>query len=280
MVHATDIYMIMKIVTLLILLLIFNSCTNTISKNKIEENDKKEPTSLITEMNVSSSRVTMSGESVSISEKIIDLGDLFGEFRRKNDRPTGHLVKTDNLIPLKYSFALVASDTLIFVTDENKMLPYLNFKEIRKNSTEAQLKKQLKGYHLLKTTENCENPYLFFVNRDDSIQYMRNPLDKENHSYEFCEARLGKNVHNEFTKSVFGAFSKLNLENLSCKYPQFKFIWFIQVDDANALSSEKSGHEWSFFVTLSNSKIERVLLTIDYDAVLGNNHMSDYLVDI
>ena len=220
------------------------------------------------------------------SQDFIDIGFIFGS----SYNMSGKTVNLDGLIHLEYDKALVAKDTLIVVTKEDKVLPLLAFNEIRKPFNEIQLKDMLKEYKMLKSVEcsekennvdgNYEIPYLFFFNECDSIQYMISSSTKKPDTYEFCEARFGKTAHNEIAQRVFEAISKINVDKIIDKYPNFKCIWFIQTDNTDIFKPEEQKFQWSLFIKLNNSQIDRILLTIDHDAILRHVYMSNYIDNI
>ncbi len=248
------------------------SCTNATKNCTTEKSDD------------STFQVIESDEPSSLN--FIDIGYIFGS----SYNVSGKTVNLDGLIHLDYDNALVANDTLIVVTKEDKVLPLLAFNEIRKPFNETQLKDMMKEYKLLKSVEdsemknnldgNYEIPYLFFVNECDSIQYMISSSTKKPYTYEFCEARFGKTSHNDIAQRVSEAISKIKVDKLVNKYPNYKYIWFIQTDNTDLFKPEVQKHQWSLFIKLNNSKIDRILLTIDHDAILRHVYMSNYIDSI
>lgn len=201
----------------------------------------------------------------------------------------GKSVKLGRFINLDYDNALVAGDTLIVVTKEEKVLPLIDFNDIRKPMTEKQITDLMgDGYKLLKTVEdwemesntdgNYEIPYLFFIQGKDSIQYsITFPYDKTLYTYEFCEARFCKKSHNVIAKKVFSALSELHVEKFVRKYPYYKYVWFIQTETNTYKPSNPEEHSWSLFVSLNDTEVERVLLTVACYAILDNRYMSEYM---
>lgn len=254
--------------------LLILGCTSTTSSHIIGEHDNCDTLSNIMQSSDSSLHIQNS----------IDIGGLFGT---SNYCVKGKPIRIDNLIRLDYDNAIIANDTLIIVTKENKIWSVFDFRDIRKPTTERQLKDIMKDCRLIKTVDDSEMeyntdgdyeiPYLFFINSLDSIQYMITMPNKKPYSYEFCEARFDRKSQNYLAKRLFSALSRFNFDVFASRHPQYRYIWFIQTDNSDSFHPEEQRHEWSIFVRLEKGLIKSVLLTIDYDAILNHDYMKNYM---
>ncbi len=261
-----------------LLFLTFVSCTNKhLDSNNVEQNRTDSALQDIVDY------VHQTEDSVFFSQNFIVLKDVIF----KHDI-IGKTVNLGSFINLDYDNALVTGDTLIVVTKEEKVLPLIDFNEIKKPMTEKQITDLMgDGYKLLKTVEdweienntdgNYEPPYLFYIKEQDTISYM---ITSPNEStFEFCEAKFCKKSHNVIAKKIFSALSELHMEKFAKKYPYYKYVWFIQTETNTNKPSNPEEHSWSVFVSLNDFKIKKVSLVSDgYErSILINAYMSEYM---
>lgn len=261
----------MKILISLLFLLSLSACTNTSSNSNCTEHDS---TDTVQQVNENEDSVTISEEDLVIKDVLIGYSIV------------GKTIRLGNSITLDYDNSVVSGDTLVLVTDEKNILPMIDFHDIYKAKTEKQIRNIMgDGYKVLKTVKdddmvnnvdgNYEIPYLFFISRQDSLQYMINfPYDnlKTPYTYQFCEAIFYKNSKNPIAKTIFNAISKWHIMDFVKRYPRYKHVWLIptcQNDDFT---------EWSLFIWFDDTGIYRVLISIcACDELIYNEKMSSYM---
>ncbi len=256
------------------LVLCLVACTSLSSNGNIKEQDSTNTVLQDTAQEVIRDSVIISENNLIINDIIIGHSIV------------GKPIISSKSISLDYDHAIVSDDTLIFVTDEKKLLPLIDFHDIHRPKTEKQIRDIMgNGYKVLKTVEdsdlvnntdgNFEIPYLFLVNKQDSLQYMMTfPFDYEKtpYTYEFCEAKFHKNSKNPIATTIANALSKCGIMDFVKRYPRYKYIWLIPT------SCEDDFREWSIFVWYDDNGISQILISIAVcDEILYNIKMSSYM---
>lgn len=253
----------MELLISFLLLFIFTSCTNKSSNSIGTEQDCAY---ILPTMKLEDSVIISNKESVIISNKEIVIKDVLWQYSI-----VGRTANLGNLISLDYDKAIVSGDTLILVAEEKKFLSLIDFHDICKPKTEKRIRDLMgDGYKMYKTVEdsdmvhntdgNYEIPYLFFINGQDSLQYMITfPIEEEKkpYTYEFCEAIFLRNSKNIIAKKIFKALSQWSIDNFVKKYPRYNHIWLIPT------SQEDNYKEWSLFVWFDNLGFKRALISIN-----------------